>query len=365
MFPTAASTTTRKAFAVRVRVTRPSVTREISGTGRSTQRLARPRTRQPANQIRERDWQPSTGTLAPLIQLARGDARNATTAPTSSGRPKRPNGSSAARTRPSLRIVLDAPIPRPPQIRIDPGATLLTRMLSLRQLLGHRLREADFGGLHRVVGHPAAGFAAPDRRNHHDRRRRRASHVRDRHARRSDGRKQRLVEAPPATRRPWCPTMPAASGEPDVVDEDVEAAEGLDGSHHDVGDAFVGRHVSLDGQHRAESRRQRSAALRSPPASPASPRAQMVTLQPSCSRAMAVAKPETASGAGDDGGFVVKVEIHAPTDRRGRSGRSRRPVELPESTWNVLASRTLLLDGQELRGSTNARTACSMGLREA
>ena len=51
--------------------------------------------RRPAcNQIRERDWQPSTGTLAPLIQLARGDTRNATTAPTSSGRPNRPNGSS-------------------------------------------------------------------------------------------------------------------------------------------------------------------------------------------------------------------------------------------------------------------------------
>ena len=46
------------------------------------------------DQIRERDWQPSTGTLAPLIQLARGDTRNATTAPTSSGRPNRPNGSS-------------------------------------------------------------------------------------------------------------------------------------------------------------------------------------------------------------------------------------------------------------------------------
>ena len=48
----------------------------------------------PANQIWERDWQPSTGTLAPLIQLARGETRNATTAPTSSGRPNRPNGSS-------------------------------------------------------------------------------------------------------------------------------------------------------------------------------------------------------------------------------------------------------------------------------
>src|SRR5262249_35455382 len=37
---------------------------------------------------------PSTGMHAPEIQLARGDSRNATTVPTSSGRPKRPNGRS-------------------------------------------------------------------------------------------------------------------------------------------------------------------------------------------------------------------------------------------------------------------------------
>ena len=42
----------------------------------------------------DRDWQPSTVIDAPLIQLARGEARKATTAPTSSARPKRPNGSS-------------------------------------------------------------------------------------------------------------------------------------------------------------------------------------------------------------------------------------------------------------------------------
>ena len=48
-------------------------------------------------QISERDWQPSTGKDEPLIQLARGEARNATAAPTSSARPKRPNGSSNRR----------------------------------------------------------------------------------------------------------------------------------------------------------------------------------------------------------------------------------------------------------------------------
>src|SRR4029453_1646257 len=48
-------------------------------------------------QIRERDWQPSTVRLAPLIQLARVDARKATAAPTPSARPNRPNGSSGGR----------------------------------------------------------------------------------------------------------------------------------------------------------------------------------------------------------------------------------------------------------------------------
>ena len=50
--------------------------------------------RDAGDQIRERDWQPSTVTLAPLIQLAFDDTRNAIAAPTSSGRPNRPNGSS-------------------------------------------------------------------------------------------------------------------------------------------------------------------------------------------------------------------------------------------------------------------------------
>src|SRR5438876_11576942 len=85
----------------------------------------------PPDQIRERDWQPSTGTLAPLIQLARGETRNATTAPTSSGRPNRPNGSSR-RTKSAIKSG-SSRIRRsqvPPGNRIDPGATLLTRMLS-------------------------------------------------------------------------------------------------------------------------------------------------------------------------------------------------------------------------------------------
>ena len=42
------------------------------------------------------DLTPSTTTVVPLIQLAFGEARNAIAAPTSSGVPKRPNGSSCS-----------------------------------------------------------------------------------------------------------------------------------------------------------------------------------------------------------------------------------------------------------------------------
>jgi len=37
-------------------------------------------------------WPPSTGTQAPVIQAARGEARNTTTSATSCGVPSRPQG---------------------------------------------------------------------------------------------------------------------------------------------------------------------------------------------------------------------------------------------------------------------------------
>src|SRR5258708_4793542 len=83
------------------------------------------------NQILERPCEPSTTIEAPATQLARGEARKATTAPTSSGRPKRPNGSS--------RLIMSA-MPAgsdcwrlcqdPPGNMIDPGAALFTRMFA-------------------------------------------------------------------------------------------------------------------------------------------------------------------------------------------------------------------------------------------
>src|SRR6476620_2356849 len=85
--------------------------------------------REKADQIFERPWQPSTGTHAPLIHDARDEHRKATAAPTSSARPKRPNGSSRL-TNSAIpcgsaccRLCHD-----PPGNRMDPGATLFTRM---------------------------------------------------------------------------------------------------------------------------------------------------------------------------------------------------------------------------------------------
>ena len=74
-------------------------------------------------------WQPSTGMHAPLTQLARGEASHATASPTSSARPKRPNGSSRA-----TKSAMPAGsacwrwCQEPPGNRMEPGAIVLTRM---------------------------------------------------------------------------------------------------------------------------------------------------------------------------------------------------------------------------------------------
>ena len=90
----------------------------------------------------ERPWQPSTGTHAPLIQLARGEARKATTAPTSSGRPKRPNGSSR-RTKSAMpsgsacwRLCHE-----PPGKQDRPGRDAVDADVERRELLRQRLRR--------------------------------------------------------------------------------------------------------------------------------------------------------------------------------------------------------------------------------
>ena len=252
----------------------------------------RPRRHAPADQIRERDWQPSTGTLAPLIQLARGDTRNATTAPTSSGRPNRPNGSSRRTNSaiPSGSSCTPA-IPRSSRKTNRPRRDAVDADVVARQLLRHRLGEADFGRFDGVVGHPAARFAAPDRRDHDDRAAAAPPHVRHGQPRRADRRKQRLVERllPLGVGRV---DDAGAPGEPDVVDEDVEAAEGLDRSRDRRASTPAAVATSAaTGQHAigVAPASARSSAAAS--ASRASPRAQIVTRQPSATSAAALASP--------------------------------------------------------------------------
>ena len=92
----------------------------------------------------------------------------------------------------------------PLERRIEPGATLLTRMLSRASCCAIDFREADLRGFDRVVRHPPARFAAPDRRDHHDGSASAAAHMRHGEPRSPDRRKERLVERLAAIRRRWC-----------------------------------------------------------------------------------------------------------------------------------------------------------------
>ena len=199
-------------FIVRVRFPGNPVPRKMVGAARRRPAAAgRHRTDTGSDggnardQIRERDWQPSTVTLAPLIQLARGETRNATTAPTSSGRPNRPNGSSrCTNSAIPVGIVLHAAVPRSPRKPNRPRRHAVDADVVVRQLLRHRLRQADFRGLDGVVRHPAARFAAPDRRNHHDRAAAARAACAARPAGRPEWRETASDRRLPATRRRWC-----------------------------------------------------------------------------------------------------------------------------------------------------------------
>ena len=140
-------------------------------------------------------WQPSTTTVVPLIQLARDEARKATTSPTSSARPKRPNGSSRLdEVGDALGIGLLALVPRPAGKQDRPGRHAVDADVVRRQLLRQRLGQADLGRLHRVVGHAAAGLAAEDRRDDDDGAAAAGAHGGTTSARGANRREQRLVE---------------------------------------------------------------------------------------------------------------------------------------------------------------------------
>ena len=90
-----------------------------------------------------RDWPPSTVQQAPVTRLAWSDARKATTPATSSGLPKRPSGRSdlTKAAIPSGSACCRRSQLLPGKIS-EPGATLLTRMLSFASS-----RDSDFARL--------------------------------------------------------------------------------------------------------------------------------------------------------------------------------------------------------------------------
>ena len=164
-------------------------------------------------------------------------------------------------------------------------------------------------------------------------------------------------------------TMVGAAREADVVDEDVEAAEGLDGPGDHGLHALGRRQVGRDGQHAIGVARQRSRS--SPPLRRAAlrPRAQIVTRQPSSTSAGRDGQPEAAARAGDDGDLVGELRSMS-CDCRPRSPaclrpvRSfRRPVERlicrPVNVFFARKSRSVVRSF----GWTKASTARSIGLR--
>jgi hypothetical protein len=108
-------------------------------------------------------------------------------------------------------------------------------------------RQADLGGLHRVVRHASASLAAEDRRDDDDRTAAAGAQVRHGEPRRPHGREQRLIER----------FLPVDIGrvddagtapETDVVHEHVDSAETAHGFVDDSLDAFCTADVGGDGK---------------------------------------------------------------------------------------------------------------------
>ena len=214
----------------------------------------------------------------PLIQLARGDGEERHDVAHLLG------AAEAAERQLGLDELGDAVgigllalVPRSARERDRPGRHAVHADVVRRQLLRQRLGQADLGGLHRVVGHAAAGFAAEDRRDDHDRRRRRGARIDGTTSRDgANGRKERLVEGllpvGVAGRQ-----QVAAAGQRHVVHQHVDAAEAVDGGVDDRADAGFGGQVGGHREHLGAA----AATPRPAPAprrdSASSPRAEMHT----------------------------------------------------------------------------------------
>ena len=144
-------------------------------------------------------------------------------------------------------IVLHALVPRPAWKTDRPRRHAVDADIIFRQLLRHRLGEADFRRFHGVVRHAAARFTPPDRRDHHDRAAATPAHLGHGHPGRADGWEERLVERLMPLRVGRMDDV-GALREADVVDENIEAAESLDGSQDHVGDTLFGGKIGLNRQ---------------------------------------------------------------------------------------------------------------------
>ena len=117
-----------------------------------------------------------------------------------------------------------------------------------RELLRQRLGQADLGGLDGVVGHPAAGLAAPDRRDHQDRAAAaRASCAARRGARRGSP-ETASRRTPPATRRRSCRADPAPPARPTLLTRMSRPPNVSTVRSMTQLDAVGGRDVGLDRQ---------------------------------------------------------------------------------------------------------------------
>ena len=117
----------------------------------------------------ERDWPPSTVTQVPTTHDARPETRNATTSAISSTVPKRPHGSSrSTNAADPVGILSLAPLPAPAREQRRARRDAEHADPVLREVRGHRLREADLRRLGDVVAGAASALASPDRRDQGD-----------------------------------------------------------------------------------------------------------------------------------------------------------------------------------------------------
>ena len=181
----------------------------------------------------------------------------------------------------------------PPGNRIEPGRHAVHADVVARQLLRQRLREADLRGLHRVVGHAAAGLAAEDRRDHDDDAAAALPHVRHGQPRRANRREERLVERLLPVGVGGARAMLAAAGQADVVHEDVEAAEVRRRCASTTVVDALGRSRRLPRRRaRAPGRRSVARTSRAALERARRPRAQIVTRQPSAASAVRAGEAE-------------------------------------------------------------------------